>query len=1167
MQSAFKIRTFYLGVVIAIVLFLTLSAGIYYHAQSSIRNESLNNQIIALKQIEFYLNDQLDSDRKQIRFIAQLPAIEAIVQNLTHSITSDSRGYNTLSQWKRHLQETFLSFVKTNPEIRQLRFIGIADKGRELVRVDNRQGLAQVIADEQLQSKGTSDYFKEITRSPNGSIYFSDIEFNRELGKIELPEWPTYRLAVRIYDAGHTLFGFVIINYNAEALLQGLTNMHHSGGVFFLNERGDFLQHPDSSIAFAFERGDPVTWQDYSGQAALTTGSETWQQIKQPDGELLNYIASEINLGSSNQPKPFTIIKTLSEKSIQAQIYKQFLATFTGLLIIFSVALTVVFLYQKALSARRELQKTESNFRAIVLGSSEAIITVDREACIKDWNPAAERLLGYNNQTMGNLNICHVIADTEESSVCQVAVRDVIADGMTRSYEVQIKNHKGQDRHVEMTLSAIKDNHDNQRSASAAVIIHDITAVKQAQAMQIKHNQELEQQVEARTRELKNAVSEARTATELKSRFLANMSHEIRTPMNGIFGMLGLLRKGPLSLRQQQQLELAESSVKSLTLLINDILDFSKIEANKLELEYIDFDLHRLLHACIQSISSITHSKDIELIAHLTDIKTPWVNGDSNRIRQVLNNLLSNAVKFTVSGQVCLKAAADLREDKTVWLTCSVQDTGIGINTDKLPGIFSSFSQEESGISREYGGSGLGLAICKQLCELMGGSISVISKKGDGSTFTFSIPLNPATTLAQPRFKPEVSGHNIWIDTTQAGTSANLTNMFHHWGADVTLSEADRFDEIYHSKPYDLLVVNSINYNRLQPDIDSYRQQNNRSAQVLIIENGQAPDLIDPVALDSHTVLIDSPVTLVSLSGALEAVHSDQKRPDNEQSVTHTPQLNFHNRSLLVVDDHRINREVLQGLLEDFKAHVLHAQNGEEAIQILLNQHNDDSVLAIIMDCQMPVLDGYEASRKIRSGDAGPVYKNVPIIALTAAALQGEKEKCLQAGMNDYLSKPFEPATLTQILCQWLPHYIEVPSPILNAEATTEPDDSQPHAPLWDKHRALQQLNQKQALLQRILEIYLKSVPQALETIQQAAASGDITQLISTTHGLKGTSDNVGASRIAARARQLELHALQMSEQEISVEISQLTEDFHQFRRLPEVQGCVKATGPESTDA
>ncbi|MBN1007149.1 ATP-binding protein [Amphritea pacifica] len=1165
MQSAFKLRQFYLGVAVAVILFLTLSAVIYYQARTSIRDDLLQNQSQALKQIERYLNDQLDTQRKQIQFIAQLPAIEAIAQKLTHTNTSDSIEALSLNQWKSHLQQSFLAFVKTTPEIRQLRFIGIANNGRELIRVDRRQGQLSIITEQQLQSKGDSAYFKEITNSVDESVYLSDIEFNREFGKIELPEWPTYRLAVRIYDADHALFGFVIINYNAGPLLQRLNNMHHAGGVFLLNDRGDFLLHPDPDIAFAFERGNPVTWPDYSGQTEPVSGSQRWQQISTPDGDTLNYIASQINLGSSNEPRQFTVIKTLTENAIQAQILKHFLATFAGLLIIFTIALSVVFLYQKALSARRELLKTQSNFRAIVLGSSEAIITVDRNACVKDWNPAAERLLGYNAAALLSLNICHVIADTDASSQCLLSVQDVIDDGRIRTNEVQIKNREGQVRHVEMTLSAIKDNRDTQHTATAAVIIHDITALKQAQALQLKHNEALEQQVEARTRELQDAVREARAATELKSRFLANMSHEIRTPMNGIFGMLGLLRKGPLSRRQQQQLELAESSVKSLTLLINDILDFSKIEADKLELEFIDFDLHRLLHACVQSISSVAYSKDIEMIAHLVDVDTVWVNGDSNRIRQVLNNLLSNAVKFTMTGQICLKAATYMKDDKTLWLSCSVQDTGIGISSEKLSGIFTSFSQEEIGTSRQYGGSGLGLTICKQLCQLMGGSIRVVSEKGYGSTFSFTIPLNPATTEAAPAFKPDLGGQGVWIDATQPSTSANLTKIFHSWGARVTLSDADQFHNIYQSPTYDLLVVDSVNYIRLKPGIEHYLQQSNPSAQVMIIDNWHAPDLIDPAVLDPDTVLIDSPATLVNLSAALEALKIDRKHAEGEPPVSDTPKLNFHNRNLLVVDDHRINREVLQGLLEDYHAHVLHAQNGQEAIDIL-RQQTDDTVLAIIMDCQMPVMDGYEATRKIRAGEAGPIYKNVPIIALTAAALQGEKEKCLQAGMNDYLSKPFEPEALKQLLCQWLPHVIEAPAPVNSAEPLTQSDDSQVHSPLWNKHKALQQLNQKQTLLQRIIEIYLKSAPQILKTLQNAAESGDTAALISAAHSLKGISANVGATRIVERARQLEGEAAKMSADEITAEVSHLTEDLKQFRCLPELLKFMQTTGFENND-
>lgn len=403
--------------------------------------------------------------------------------------------------------------------------------------------------------------------------------------------------------------------------------------------------------------------------------------------------------------------------------------------------------------------------------------------------------------------------------------------------------------------------------------------------------------------ELKKAKEEAEAAAKLKSEFLANMSHEIRTPMNGVLGMINAVIPSESDPKKRYKLELARSSADSLLHLINDILDFSKVDAGKLDLEIIEFNILDSLKDFCEFTRMKVHDKKLDFNLDFSGVSHPFVKGDPNRLRQILNNLVGNAIKFTERGAITIKAFTHTKDDH-ICFHCSVTDSGIGIEKEKQDDLFKAFTQADASTTRNYGGTGLGLAIVVKLCELMGGRISVDSDMGKGSTFTFEV---------------------LMLDD--------------------------------HEKNSNLV------------DCDGY-----------VIEQK-----------------IDKPLD------------NQLNKPLGQKTEDNCP--------ILLVEDNLINQVVAKELLSDQGLHADIANNGLEALAML---KDNGKYQVILMDCQMPELDGYEATKRIRAGQAGQHYQSIPIIALTAHAMKGDKEKCLNAGMSDYVSKPIDSDLLTDKINQYL---------------------------------------------------------------------------------------------------------------------------------------------------
>jgi signal transduction histidine kinase/DNA-binding response OmpR family regulator/HPt (histidine-containing phosphotransfer) domain-containing protein len=702
----------------------------------------------------------------------------------------------------------------------------------------------------------------------------------------------------------------------------------------------------------------------------------------------------------------------------------------------------------------------------------------------------------------------------------------------------------------------------------------------------------LQLQVRQRTHDLEVALTTAEEANRAKSLFLANMSHELRTPLNGVIGMVDLLLAANPNAQQARYCEIAKGSARSLLELINDILDFSKIEAGKLELDAIDFDLHNVIEGVVQMLGERAEKKRLELLCGVGADVPQIVNGDPMRIRQVILNLMSNAIKFTDCGEVVIAVAVESQTHSHAVIKFSVKDSGIGIPKHRLDRLFKSFSQVDASTTRKFGGTGLGLAISQRIAEMMGGEIGVESEEGNGATFWFTARLAKRSVPATIRREARVDPRGLRV----LAVDDNMTNreilhaQLQSWSlrADVADSAAQAMGMLtaaaQSGEPYRFAILDMH-----MPQVDGLQlaklikdQPETRDTILISLSSISSPMTPSTMSGLGFSVCLTKPALPSQLYNAIvDSLSATDQGPSIV--VQDEAQARLPGAKILLAEDNEVNRLVASELLQLAGCICTMVVNGREAVDTALRENFD----VILMDCQMPEVDGFEATRLIRQAEkTDPARRHRPIVALTANAIKGDREQCLAAGMDGYLTKPIDPSELFRTIIEFIPaerladmaNSASTPTladPAVEGSAPVQP----PAAPLQEHSTEVQQQSTEPApsdapvalnpgdpppvdiaslrqrcmgnrkIAAKALSKFDSNMPQDVAALDESVRRGDAKSAAASAHKIKGAAANISAEGLRRISAELEKLARADEMSQTEAYLTQLHQEVERFRQ------------------
>jgi two-component system sensor histidine kinase/response regulator len=761
------------------------------------------------------------------------------------------------------------------------------------------------------------------------------------------------------------------------------------------------------------------------------------------------------------------------------------------------------------------IRASEERVRLLMDSTAEAIYGIDLQGNCTFANPACVQMLGYADwrfligKNMHDL-IHHTRADGSLYPVADCRIYQSFRRGEgTHADDEVLWRADGTSFPAEYWCHPVID---GGKAVGTVVAFLDITMRKKAEE------------------ELVKAKELAEAANLAKSRFLANMSHELRTPMNGVIGMAHLLLDSDLSGEQRRYAEVVHNSAETLKSLLDHILDLSKIEAGKATLECLDFDLRGVMEGVVEMLAIGANRKALELTCLVAPGTASLLRGDAGRLRQILSNLVANAIKFTDKGAVSIRVKPAQEDGRTVTLQFKICDTGIGIPKDRAGSLFSPFVQADQSTTRRYGGTGLGLTISKHLVEMMGGRIGFDSEEGQGSTFRFTAVFEkqqvaPPTNTGQAS---GLGGIKVLVLDDHAANRRVVTTLTASWGccaseaADAASALMLLHQAAQDGDPFDIAIVD-----KEMPDANGEETAHQIAADprlrhtklLLMTPFGEQVSAMRPRV--SWLACISKPIIEARLHEALAEV-SGRKAPAEPTASHHTvvaqrPGTANPDVLILLAEDHPVNQLVLTAMLGRLGLAAQAVSDGAQAIQALQSKKYD----LVLMDCQMPEVDGYEATRRIRNPATGALNPRVPIVAVTANAMPGDREKCLRCGMDDYLAKPIEPDALAQVLAKWLgrPNLKETGSPLKKA-APSAGDN------VFNRAGLLKRLAGNQGLAERLVKEFLDDTPSQLCILRKQLEDGDATGARRQAHKLKGAAATLSAGALREAALQAEQAAM-----------------------------------------
>ncbi len=783
--------------------------------------------------------------------------------------------------------------------------------------------------------------------------------------------------------------------------------------------------------------------------------------------------------------------------------------------------------------AEEALRDSEEKFRSIFENATEGIFQTTPAGRFLMVNPAFVRIMGYRSEA----ELIETVTDVQHQIYVNPRRRDEFQElmetqGSAKNFETRFHRRDGSIIHVSLNAHVVKDEEGKIRYYEG--ILEDTTQRKRAE-------------------DLKIAKDAAEAATQAKSGFLANMSHEIRTPLNAVIGLTELVMKTQMTPKQLDYVEKISTSSHSLLGIINDILDFSKIEAGRLQLESVQFDLMALLEKLTDMFAGKAAEKGIEMIVSVSDDVPRDLMGDPLRLGQVLTNLTANSVKFTDEGEVVVQVTRLRQDNGAVRLRFTIRDTGIGIDRANLPHLFSAFTQADGSTTRRYGGTGLGLTICKRLVEMMDGEIHATSEPGRGSTFHFTVQLEvqPGAPRRRRTIPDSLLGKTVLVVDDNATSRKILSESLQGYGLKTETAEtaADALANLKHrAEPVDLVVMDW-----MMPGMDgieALRQMKSdpelaRLPVILMTAFGREEVVSQAEAVGVDAFLI-KPIKQSVLYDVMMNVFGETVECIDQMATSSEPLAGLHGARVLLVEDNLINRQVASEILACAGIEVDQATDGREAVDLVERKLYD----AVLMDVQMPGMDGYQATHHIRKILE---LTELPIIAMTAHAMKGDREKCIQAGMDDYITKPINTEMLYTLLSRYVTR--SAPGPAQQRPAgrgiparAPRTASSFPSLPGIDVAGGLARIGHNEKLFAELIETFARKYAGFSKELRDAIRSSEARSALPDIHALKGVASNISAETVAEAAGNLE-SAIRKGETELDLLLNALEAAIDQVIR------------------